>query len=62
MDLNTKNLVDIPELLPKIRFLDYPIIQYTFREVLTGLQFIAYGQERSLTLAALLASVALKHL
>jgi hypothetical protein len=48
--LDTKDLTDIPELYPQIMRLTLPKVQYTAREVVSGLQFIAYTQERFLLL------------
>ncbi len=50
-DLDTKDLQDIPQLWPQIRRLGLPTIQYTCREVISGLQFIAFARERSLSCA-----------
>lgn len=60
--LDTKDLDDIPELWPQIRRLGLPKIQYTAREVVSGLQFIGYAQERSLTYSTFFADLLLKHL
>jgi transposase len=46
IDLDTKDLLDIPELWPQIRQHRLPTVQYTAREVVGGLQFLAYAQER----------------
>jgi len=62
VDLETKDLLDIPELWPQIRRLGLPKVQYAFREVVSGLHFIAYAQERSLSLATLFASLVLRRL
>ena len=50
-DVDTKDLQDIPELWPQIRRLHLPLVQYTAREVNSGLQFLAFAQERSLSCA-----------
>ena len=62
VDLDTKDLQDIPQLWPQIRRLGLPNIQYTCREVVSGLQFIAFAQERSLACATLFAHLVLDHL
>ncbi len=60
--IDTKDLEDIPELWPQIRKLNLPRIQYTAREVVSGLHFLAYAQERSLANSHLFAEVLLDHL
>lgn len=60
-DLDTKDLDDIPELWPQIRQLGLPLVQYTAREVMSGAQFLAYAQERSLSCATLFAQRLLEH-
>ncbi len=62
VELDTKDLNDIPELWTQIRQLGLPKIQYTFREVVSGLQFIAFAQERSISFATLFAQLILNHL
>ena len=62
VDLDTKDLDDIPQLWPQIRRLGLPLIQYTAREVVSGLQFLGYAQERSLACATLFARLLLQHL
>lgn len=44
---DTKHLYDIPEYLPYIRRLNLPRHQYTFRETVSGLQFISFSNELS---------------
>jgi len=60
--IDTKDLNDIPEFWTPARLLQLPIVQYTARDVVSGLQFIAYAQERSLICATLFAAIPLKHL
>jgi len=60
--LDTKDLDDIPELWPQIRRHGLPTIQYTAREVTSGLLFTAFAQERSLSCATLFAEILLAHL
>ena len=62
VEIDTKNLDDIPELWTQIQRLSLPKIQYTFREVVSGLQFIAFAQERSISFATLFAQLVLNHL
>ncbi|NIT58795.1 MAG: hypothetical protein GWN00_22005, partial [Aliifodinibius sp.] len=60
--MDTKDLIDIPELWPQIRLYQLPKIQYTARDVVSGTQFIAYAQERSITYANLFAKIMIQHL
>lgn len=62
VDLDTKELTDLPELWPQIHRLRLPTVQYTAREVVSGLHFFAYAQETSLACAALFAQLILTHL
>lgn len=59
--MDTKDLVDIPELWPQIRALSLPKVQYTAREVVSGLHFVAYAQERSLAYSKLFAEILIRH-
>ena len=61
-DLDTKDLIDIPELWPQIRRANLPKVQYTAREVVSGMHFLAYADERSLNYADLFAQILLEHL
>ena len=61
-DLDTKALYDIPEYWLQMKKHHLPLHQYTAREVVSGLQFIAYGQECSLTYATLFAEIIIGHL
>jgi transposase len=60
--IDTKDLIDIPELWPQIRKLNLPRVQYTAREVVSGLHFIAYAQERSLANSRLFGQILIDHL
>ena len=60
--MDTKDLIDIPELWPQLRLHNLPKVQYTAREVVSGTQFIAYAQERSLTYSTLFAEIIITHL
>jgi transposase len=46
---DTKDLWDIPEYYLQMKSLGLPTIQYTARDVTTGLLFMGFAQERSLT-------------
>ena len=61
-DVDTKDLVDIPEFYSALKTLNLPKVQYTAREVVSGVHFLGYGQERSLTLAELFADILIEHL
>jgi transposase len=61
VDIDTKDLDDIPQMWPQIRRLGLPLIQYTAREVVSGLHFLAYAQERSLACATLFAQLLIDH-
>ena len=52
---DTKDLYDIPEYWPQMKTRNLPIIQYTFREISTGILFLGFANERSLTHATLFA-------
>ena len=60
--MDTKALDDIPELWPQIRRLKLPKVQYTAREVVSGMQFIAYAKERALCSATLFGELLSEHL
>jgi len=59
---DTKDLWDIPEYWPQIRRNRLPKVQYTFREVSCGVQFLGFANERSLAHAELFASHVNEHL
>jgi transposase len=52
---DTKDLWDIPEYFLQMKSLGLPTIQYTAREVTSGLLFMGFAQERSLTNSVLFA-------
>ena len=60
--VDTKDLDDIPELWPQIQRFNLPVVQYTVREVVSGLQYVAYARERSLCYATLFIERILVHL
>jgi len=59
---DTKDLWDIPEYWPQMKRLRLPKVQYTFREVSCGVQFLGFADERSLTYAELFADYVNEHL
>ena len=59
---DTKDLNDIPEYWPQMMRKDLPKIQYTFREISCGIQFLGFADERSLTHAELFAEYINEHL
>ena len=59
---DTKDLDDIPEYYIQMKKNKLPVVQYTHREVSTGIQFLAFADERSLTHATIFARYINKHL
>ncbi len=59
---DTKDLKDIPRYWPQMRARGLPAIQYTAREIRSGLQFIAFAQRRSGGASALFANRIQRHL
>ena len=59
---DTKDLDDIPEYWLQMRLMRLPKVQYTFREVSCGVQFLGFADERSLTHAKLFAEYINEHL
>jgi len=59
---DTKDLDDIPEYYMQMKKKRLPVVQYTHREVSTGVQFLAFADERSLTHATLFAKYVNQHL
>lgn len=59
---DTKDLDDIPEYWLQMKRLKLPQVQYTFREVSCGVQFLGFADERSLTHATLFAEYVNEHL
>jgi transposase-like protein len=59
---DTKDLDDIPYYWPQAQALGLPVIQYTAREVVTGLTFADYAHERSATLACVFGQRVIAHL
>lgn len=62
IDMDTKDLFDIPEYWFAMTRFGLPRCQYTARDVVSGLTFLAYAQERSITYATLFADRLLPHL
>jgi transposase len=62
IDVDTKNLCDIPEYWLKLKGLGLPQYQYTARDVSTGLLFLGYSNELSLSYATLFAERIIQHL
>ena len=62
ISIDTKDLIDIPEYWPQIRNARLPKVQYTARDVTSGIQFIAYADERALCYSTLFADIILSHL
>ncbi len=60
--VDTKDLIDIPEYHIPMSAYHIPKVQYTFREVISGLHFIAHASERSLLFSELFIDVVLSHL
>ena len=60
--MDTKDLDDIPAYWTQMRAAHLPVVQYTAREVVSGLQFVAFAQERSLMYATLFIQGVLAHL
>src|SRR3990167_1326970 len=62
IDIDTKDLIDIPELWPQIQDNGLPKVQYTAREVISCLHYVAYADERSLTYSNLFVDILIDHL
>lgn len=62
IDIDTKNLCDIPEYFQPLRGLNLPQYQYTARDVTTGLLFLGYSNELSLAYATVFAERIIQHL
>ena len=59
---DTKDLVDIPEYWPQMMDKRLPKVQYTFREVSCGVQFLGFANERSLMHAMIFTEYINEHL
>jgi transposase len=62
IDIDTKNLCDIPEYWQPWQALKLPQYQYTARDVTTGLLFLGYSNELSLAYATVFAQRIIRHL
>jgi len=62
IDIDTKHLNDIPEYWGRLKTLRLPRYQYTARDVTTGLLFLGYADELSLSYAKLFAERIIRHL
>jgi len=62
IDIDTKNLCDIPEYWQPLKNLNLPQYQYTARDVSTGLLFLGYANELSLSYATIFAERIIRHL
>jgi transposase len=59
---DTKDLDDIPHYWPQMKARGLPLVQYTAREVRSGLQFLAYASRRSAQASTLFAQRVQVHL
>lgn len=59
---DTKDLIDIPEYWTQMKTKNLYKVQYTFRDVTTGLMFLGFADQRSLTYSALFARYINHHL
>lgn len=59
---DTKDLDDIPEYWAQMMRKKLPKVQYTFREISCGVQFLGFADERSLTHSELFAEYINEHL
>jgi len=59
---DTKDLDDIPHYWPQMKARGLPVVQYTAREVRSGLQFVAYALQRSAEASSLFAQRIQTHL
>ena len=62
IDIDTKHLYDIPEYFIQMKRHKLPKYQYTARDVVSGLQFLGYASECTLTYATLFAETIIDHL
>jgi len=59
---DTKDLCDIPEYWPQMRYKRLPKVQYTLREVSCGVMFLGFSDERSIIHSMLFADYVNEHL
>ena len=62
MNIDTKDLIDIPEFYLPMKILKLYPVQFTLREPVTGLTFLGFGDEKTLTNATIFADVVLSKL
>lgn len=62
IDIDTKNLCDIPEYWQPLKGLGLPQYQYTARDVSTGLLFLGYSNELTLAYATIFAERIIQHI
>jgi transposase len=62
VDIDTKYLFDIPEYWPQMKRHNLPKYQFTARDVVSGLMFVGYASECTLTCATLFAQIIIDHL
>ncbi len=59
---DTKDLDDIPHYWPQAKVLGLPAIQYTVRDVRSGLLFWSFAEKRGASVSAVFASRIQQHL
>jgi transposase len=59
---DTKDLDDIPAYWPQAQAFDLPVVQYTAREIRSGLLFLAFAQARSAAASQVFAARIQRHL
>lgn len=62
IDVDTKHLYDIPEYWHQMKALGLPRYQYTARDVVSGLQFIGYSDDLSLSVSIYFVKRIIEHL
>ena len=62
IDEDTKDLTDIPEYWPQMKGKGLPRVQYTARDVTSGMMYLGFADERTLTYATLFAEYLNSHL
>ena len=62
VQIDVKYLRDIPQYLPQMRSRHLPRYQYTIRDVRTGLQYLAFGEDLSMSHATVAVARFLGHL
>ena len=61
-NIDTKDLIDIPEFYLPMKILKLYEVQFTFREPVTGIQYLGYGDEKSLVNATIFIDIILSEL